>query len=653
MISNFIFNKRYSFIYTGVNPDDYSVSGTNSYTYIFADVTYLKINGEKIIASTNVQITFNFIDVIGDEDVKEVNISVNGETTTYPLDVSITLWGKAVVFPNLPIWGGIITDNILSNTDLLVAMSFYQLEEEKNNVSKSTTLSRTPFNLYGQFETEISLINPVFIIQYDNASDVVFKYNYLYIENLNRYYFIDEIINVRKGIWKLSCSVDVLKSFETDIKKQNALVTRQENETNSGLVDIRRPLEDIRDISFTIPTKGTYTNTDFSPDWVEEDEQLYYLLNPMYVVTIFNDYFSDILDSATRDFTAKPPAGITGLPEVSTPIYGNTKAVSYLMTPLFEKTTEKYIFEHAADSTYVMSIVAFPFDLSLLAKKKDDDPTTDATIRPKINDEYISDTASNVSKYTLLKSTGYVVVEDFTITSPYSDAKKYLNYEPYNNYEFFIPYYGWVKMNPIDILDKRIILYYVADIYTGNATAYLYNTTDSKLLWSSPCQLGVSIPINTDNKEEINARKQANTSNLLLGIIGSAVGIGIGAATGGIGLVGAAGGMLTGAKSIANFINNNAMMFERANVSLPDSNSSLYTGQRLVIKRSYLRTNPNVDEDVYKHMQGYPLNAYRSISLLTGYTEIGEIHYKPDTQKYITNNEIEMIESIVKDGILL
>lgn len=75
--------------------------------------------------------------------------------------------------------------------------------------------------LTGALRGESSVINPSFIIEASNPS----QYNYCYIPDFNRYYFITNITSVRTNIWRIDCSVDVLMSFQTEILNLDVIVS--------------------------------------------------------------------------------------------------------------------------------------------------------------------------------------------------------------------------------------------------------------------------------------------------------------------------------------------------------------------------------------------------------------------------------------------
>lgn len=82
--------------------------------------------------------------------------------------------------------------------------------------SEMNVLRKTLQNNYiltGSLRGESSVINPSFLIEHINPS----QYNYCFIPEFNRYYFITNITSVRTNIWRIDCSVDVLMSYQEQI----------------------------------------------------------------------------------------------------------------------------------------------------------------------------------------------------------------------------------------------------------------------------------------------------------------------------------------------------------------------------------------------------------------------------------------------------
>lgn len=83
--------------------------------------------------------------------------------------------------------------------------------------------------LTGTLRGESSVINPSFQIETTNPS----SYNYCYIQEFGRYYFITDITSVRNGLWRIDCSVDVLMSFRTQILNLDVIISDATNENTN------------------------------------------------------------------------------------------------------------------------------------------------------------------------------------------------------------------------------------------------------------------------------------------------------------------------------------------------------------------------------------------------------------------------------------
>ena len=65
------------------------------------------------------------------------------------------------------------------------------------------------------------------------------EYNYCYIQDLGRYYFIESVEKMNGTIYKIRLTVDVLKSFSTQIENIQAIITKSEN-PNDNFVDCEK-----------------------------------------------------------------------------------------------------------------------------------------------------------------------------------------------------------------------------------------------------------------------------------------------------------------------------------------------------------------------------------------------------------------------------
>ena len=93
----------------------------------------------------------------------------------------------------------------------------------------------TLLTLTGTLKAETSITNPVIIIEADLAT--LKNANYLTVESFGRSYFINDITSYRNNLVEISCHVDVLSSFKSQIRANKGIVFRQENDWNLYLND--------------------------------------------------------------------------------------------------------------------------------------------------------------------------------------------------------------------------------------------------------------------------------------------------------------------------------------------------------------------------------------------------------------------------------
>ena len=62
-------------------------------------------------------------------------------------------------------------------------------------------------------------------------------YNYMYIADFGRYYFIDDIVTKNNDVWEVSGHVDVLETYKSQILANTAVIKRQEKQYNLYLDD--------------------------------------------------------------------------------------------------------------------------------------------------------------------------------------------------------------------------------------------------------------------------------------------------------------------------------------------------------------------------------------------------------------------------------
>lgn len=111
-------------------------------------------------------------------------------------------------------------------------IDLFTCNAERNRVNKSNYLLNR-FTMDGNIKQPTSTTNVV--IEVEKTNPVIYGYNYMYISEFKRFYFIDEIINVSRNRWIIRASVDVLFSFKNDILTMECVIDKIESEPNANL----------------------------------------------------------------------------------------------------------------------------------------------------------------------------------------------------------------------------------------------------------------------------------------------------------------------------------------------------------------------------------------------------------------------------------
>lgn len=109
-------------------------------------------------------------------------------------------------------------------------ISLYTSSAEKIRVDKTSYLTKVG-DFSGTMKGELSLMDPVILVS-GSLSD--FNYaNYAYISIFDRYYFLGDPKAIRQSLVEVPMHQDVLMSYRVGIKKQYAVIAR--NETDYSL----------------------------------------------------------------------------------------------------------------------------------------------------------------------------------------------------------------------------------------------------------------------------------------------------------------------------------------------------------------------------------------------------------------------------------
>ena len=138
-----------------------------------------------------------------------------------------------------------------------MTIKFYQNSSEVKAVDKSLL---ELIEVEGALRESSSVVDPV--LNVSDIYDYVGFINYAYIEEFDRYYFVNNITSVRENLWRMSLHVDVLYTYRDGIRDNYAIIERNQNQydllLNDGLFQTQqRP--SIKQFAFP----GGFTQTDF------------------------------------------------------------------------------------------------------------------------------------------------------------------------------------------------------------------------------------------------------------------------------------------------------------------------------------------------------------------------------------------------------
>ena len=131
-----------------------------------------------------------------------------------------------------------------------ITIDLYNVSDDNEKVNK--TLGTAKEFTSSTIKEQTDVTNITLRIQ---TTDNLSGYNYAYVSEYGRYYFIDKIETTPTGYWVLSCRCDVLMSFKSQLLELKGTVTRAESLYNGYLMDSQYKAYAYRNIvTKTFPT---------------------------------------------------------------------------------------------------------------------------------------------------------------------------------------------------------------------------------------------------------------------------------------------------------------------------------------------------------------------------------------------------------------
>ena len=510
-----------------------------------------------------------------------------------------------------------------------MTLYLYNLLVDPRTVDKSAIGALSPVNFsnlelgyraIGNLRDRCSIIDPVFTLELDNGD--VGKFNYLYVSEWGRYYFVRETVVERTGLVTAYCHVDVLYTYKTAILNLSAYVERNETNAKPFLTDPKRPFT--KAVNRTV-IDTTNTSHPFNPTFQE------LLGNYTIVVQCSN------VNVANVQKMAQPatPDPFSVLPNESS--IGKGGAVNaYVMSVGQLKNFYKlfidaniggsfssYINGLAGNSTQgINSVIAYPFNLvnkGILVRNADD--SADDNSRAI---EIYNHTIPGQTAYELKSNACYTV--DFGTWS--YTVSSFKDLEPYTRADLYLPYVGTVNIPMSWLAGGGINVKYKINMFTGDALVSIVSNDVSSYVKTETAHIGLDIPLTATNNVE-----QARNGTMLLfnGIFGALT------------TPNPAQGLMTLGKDLVQLGLNTSV------ISTAPANSNV---ARMSKYDPYLIIETMTDETPvnYGHFVGYPLESVVTLSTLSGFTIVGEVfgHIADEME-----DEHAEIMRLLKTGVIL
>lgn len=378
-------------------------------------------------------------------------------------------------------------------------VTFYNFAKKENSTATPAAGSGTLKTCY--WKTPGSIQAPV--IELESAT--LPGYNYCYIQETNRYYFITGT-SYNAGVWELSLRVDVLASFKSDIGGTSMYVERASAEKTGSLIDKAYPLTDVYTVSHaTIKSSSTFANG-----------------------TILLNVLSGASNSGTTSYV------------MTVQDFGN-----FLDNIMVDADSSLASFDQVLQSIYITNKEPLKYLLG-------------AYWLPGNYSEYATGSALSQLKmgnfvaigFTCYKATDSLsaLTRTYTITLPKhpqaSARGSFCNLEPYSEYSVDLGPFGSIKLDSCALSEAvSITITVMQDLFTGTARATI--TTDGgAMIANLGGNWAVPIKVSSVSKDFVGATLQV--AGGIAGTIGAAAAAPMSGGVSLFGLAGSIGAMTNG-----------------------------------------------------------------------------------------------------------
>ena len=322
-----------------------------------------------------------------------------------------------------------------------------------------------------------------------------------------------------------------------------------------------------------------------------------------------NGNFDDTSDNINIPTLPETNASSCGMVKMYEMDLGQTKALaSYLwsgVTEFYENLTK--MFNDPMDSIISLSL---------------------APIQPSVG----TSTIIEICKYAINNVTGNPLTSQYASLncgtvkiSPYWGNA--LDYAPYTKASIYLPFIGTQELNIDDVMNRTVGVTYNIDLLSGACACFI--TCDGSVMYNFSGNVISQIPVSGKNALEM-------YKSVISAVTNTALAVGTGA----------------GGVALAGDVVSNGLSVMGSKMTVQRGGTISATNGVLGVKFPYitiLRANQSLPAD-FHYFKGYPSNISGKVSSFSGYTEVEYVHV---TGINATENELEMIEQILKEGFII
>lgn len=232
--------------------------------------------------------------------------------------------------------------------------------------------------------------------------------------------------------------------------------------------------------------------------------------------------------------------------------------------------------------------------------------------------------------------------DEMTVEEYYGSA---LDYSPYTDIKIYLPFCGEFKLDPNDVIKKKVQIHYAVDILTGTCSAEILS--EGSVRYTFTGNMGFTIPL-----------QNTSFDNLITNLMGAVASFAIPTSTEAVSralplldqsTADAARADWMGQNRKRNAVNS---VLDNIKPSVTRTgNLNANNGWLGPTKPYFIISRPIQDlPENYNKFFGYPSNIYSKLGDLTGYTEVSDIHLEGFSA---TVEEIKEIEALLNGGVIL